>query len=89
LKKKREWLYPPIKKLLKQLALLFFPTCRNIIPSCTGRTQGELIELEVLSQKSPDAHYVIEILTLGWELSEKSGKEQAELVVANDTLHPD
>jgi hypothetical protein len=59
-------------------------------------TQDELIELEVLVQKSPDAHYVIEILSLWWELSEKSGKEQAEKAVAdllaqlekaNDTLH--
>jgi hypothetical protein len=59
-------------------------------------TQDELIELEVLVQKSPDAHYVIEILTLWWELSEKSGKEHAEQAVAdllaqlekaNDTLH--
>ena len=46
-------------------------------------TQDELIELEVLVQKSPDAHYVIEILTLWWELSEKSGKEPAEQAVAD------
>jgi hypothetical protein len=46
-------------------------------------SQDELIELDGLVQKSPDAHYVIEILTLWWELSEKSGKEQAEQAVAD------
>ena len=46
-------------------------------------TQDELIELEVLVQKIPDAHYVTEILTLWWELSEKSGKEHAEKAVAD------
>ena len=45
-------------------------------------SQDELIELEGLVQKSPGAHYVIEILTLWWQLSEKSGKEQAEQAVA-------
>lgn len=60
-------------------------------------SQDELIELEGLVQKSPDAHYVIEILTLWWQLSEKSGKEQAEQAVAdllarleqeNEMFHP-
>ena len=46
-------------------------------------SQDELIELEGLVQKTPDAHYVIEILTLWWQLSEKSGKEQAEKAVAD------
>ena len=44
-------------------------------------TQDELIELEGLVQKTPDAHYVIEILTLWLQLSEKSGQEQAEQAV--------
>ena len=46
-------------------------------------TQDQLIELEVLVQKNPDAHYVIEILTLWWDLAEKYGKEEAELAVMN------
>jgi hypothetical protein len=46
-------------------------------------SQDELIELEGLVQKTPNAHYVIEILTLWWQLSEKSGKEQAEQAVAD------
>ena len=44
-------------------------------------SQDELIELEGLVQKTPNAHYVIEILTLWCQLSEKSGKEQAEQAV--------
>lgn len=44
-------------------------------------SQDELIELEGLVQKTPDAHYVIEILTLWWQLSVQSGKEQAEQAV--------
>ena len=46
-------------------------------------SQDELIELEGLVQKIPNAHYVIEILTFWWQLSEKSGKEQAEQAVAD------
>ena len=46
-------------------------------------SQDELIELEGLVQKIPDAHYVIEILTLWWQLSEESGQEQAEKAVAD------
>ena len=46
-------------------------------------SQDELIELEGLVQKIPNAHYVIEILTLWLQLSEKSGKEQAEQAVAD------
>ena len=46
-------------------------------------SQDELIELEGLVQKTPNAHYVIEIMTLWWQLSEKSGKEQAEQAVAD------
>lgn len=46
-------------------------------------SQDELIELGGLVQKVPNAHYVIEILTLWWQLSEKSGKEQAEQVVTD------
>jgi hypothetical protein len=46
-------------------------------------SQDELIELEGLVQKIPNAHYVIEILTLWWQLSERSGKEQAEQAVAD------
>ena len=46
-------------------------------------SQDELIELEGLVQKIPDAHYIIEILTLWWQLSEKSGQEQAEKAVAD------
>ena len=46
-------------------------------------SQDELIELEGLVQKTPNAHYVIEILTLWWQLSEKLGKEQAEQAVAD------
>jgi len=44
-------------------------------------SQDELIELEGLVQKTPGAHYVKEILTLWWQLSEKAGKEQAEQAV--------
>jgi len=46
-------------------------------------SQDELIELEGLVQKSSDAHYVVEILTFWWQISEKSGKEQAEQAVAD------
>jgi len=46
-------------------------------------SQDELIELEGLVQKVPDAHYVIEILSLWWQLSERSGQEQAEKAVAD------
>lgn len=46
-------------------------------------TQDELIELEGLVQKIPNAHYVIEILTFWWQLSERSGKELAEQAVAD------
>lgn len=46
-------------------------------------SQDELIELEGLVQKTPDAHYVIEIVTFWWQISEKSGKEQAEQAVAD------
>jgi hypothetical protein len=46
-------------------------------------SQDELIELEGLVQKTPDAHYVIEIVTLWWQLSEKSGQEQAEQAVTD------
>jgi len=46
-------------------------------------SQDELIELEGLVQKTPDAYYVIEILILWWQLSETSGKEQAEQAVAD------
>lgn len=46
-------------------------------------SQDELIELEGLVQKTPDAHYVIEIVTLWWQLSERSGKEPAEQAVAD------
>ena len=46
-------------------------------------SQDELIELEGLVQKIPNAHYVIEILTLWWHLSETSGKEQAEQAVTD------
>jgi hypothetical protein len=46
-------------------------------------SQDELIELEGLVQKTPDAHYIKEILTLWWQLSERSGKEQAEQAVAD------
>ena len=46
-------------------------------------SQDELIELEGLVQKIPDAHYVIEIVTFWWQLSEKSGKELAEQAVAD------
>jgi hypothetical protein len=49
-------------------------------------SQDELIELEGLVQKTPDAHYVTEILTLWYQLSEKSGKEQAEQAVADFLL---
>lgn len=60
-------------------------------------SQDELIELEGLIQKTSNAHYVIEILTLWWQLSETSGKEQAEQAVAdllsrlekeNEMFHP-
>ena len=46
-------------------------------------SQDELIELEGLIQKTPNAHYVIEILTLWWQLSERAGKEQADQAVAD------
>ena len=46
-------------------------------------SQDELIELEGLVQKVPNAHYVIEILTFWWEVSVKSGKEQAEQAVTD------
>jgi hypothetical protein len=46
-------------------------------------SQDELIELEVLVQKTPSAHYIIEIVTFWWQLSEKSGKEFAEQAVAD------
>jgi hypothetical protein len=46
-------------------------------------SQDELIELEGLVQKVPNAPYVIEILTLWLQLSEKSGKEQAEQAVTD------
>jgi hypothetical protein len=46
-------------------------------------SQDELIELEGLVQKTPNAHYVIEILTLWCQLSETIGKEQAEQAVAD------
>jgi len=45
-------------------------------------SQDELIELEGLVQKIPNAHYIIEIVTFWWQLSEKSGKEMAEQAVA-------
>ena len=60
-------------------------------------SQDELIELEGLVQKTPDANYVIEIVTFWWELSERSGKEQAEQAIAdlllrlekeNEMFHP-
>ena len=68
------------------------PTNRNLesrlwtlmAKKLAGETsQDELIELEVLVQRVPDAHYVIEILTFWWEISERSGKEQAEQAVAD------
>jgi hypothetical protein len=46
-------------------------------------SQDELIELEGLVQKIPNAYYIIEILTLWWQLSEKSGKELAEQAVTD------
>ena len=46
-------------------------------------SQDELIELEGLVQKIPNAHYVIEILTFWWKISVKSGKEQAEQAVTD------
>ena len=46
-------------------------------------SQDELIELEGLVQRTPDAHYIIKILLLWWQLSERSGKEQAEQAVAD------
>lgn len=46
-------------------------------------SQDELIELEGLVQKVPNAHYIIDILALWWQLSEKSGQEQAEKAVAD------
>ena len=46
-------------------------------------TQDELIELEVLVQKTPNAHYVIEILSLWWKLAEESGVEEADKAVMN------
>lgn len=46
-------------------------------------SQDELIELEGLIQKTPDAHYIIEIVTLWCQLSETLGKEQADQAVAD------
>ena len=46
-------------------------------------SQDELIELDGLVQKIPNAHNVIEILTFWWEISERSGKEQAEQAVSD------
>lgn len=46
-------------------------------------SQDELIELEGLVQQVPDAHYIIEIITFWWQLSERSGKEYAEQAVAD------
>ena len=46
-------------------------------------SQDELIELEGLIQTTPNAHYVLEILILWWQLSERSGKEQAEKAVTD------
>ena len=46
-------------------------------------SQDELIELEGLIQKTSDAHYVIEIVTLWCQLSETLGKEQADQAVAD------
>jgi len=46
-------------------------------------TQDELIELEGLVQRTPDAHYVIEILSLWWKLAEESGTEEADKAVTN------
>ena len=46
-------------------------------------TQDELIELEALVQKTPGAHYVIEILSLWWKLAEESGIEEADKAVMN------
>ena len=44
-------------------------------------TQDELIELEGLMQKTPAAHYAIEILSLWWKIAEESGIEQADKAV--------
>ena len=46
-------------------------------------SQDELIELEGLVQHTPNAHYIIEIVTFWWQISEKSGKEQAEQAVVD------
>ena len=46
-------------------------------------SQDELIELEGLIQKTPDAHYVVEILTLWWQLSVSAGQKEAEQAVAD------
>ncbi len=46
-------------------------------------TQDELIELDVLVQKTPGARYVIEILSLWWKLAEESGLEEADKAVMN------
>jgi len=46
-------------------------------------SQDELIELEGLVQKTPNAHYVIEILSLWWKLAEVSGVEEADKAVTN------
>ena len=46
-------------------------------------SQDELIELEGLVQKTPDAHYIIEIVIFWWQISERSGREQAEQAVTD------
>jgi hypothetical protein len=46
-------------------------------------TQDELIELEALVQKNPNAHYAIEILSLWWRFAEESGIEEADKAVMN------
>jgi hypothetical protein len=46
-------------------------------------TQDELIELETLMQKNPNAHCVIEILSLWWRFAEESGIEEADKAVMN------
>jgi len=40
--------------------------------------QDDLIELDIEIQKNPDAHYVIEILTVWWQHAETTGKEEAD-----------
>jgi len=41
-------------------------------------SQDELIELEMEVQKNPDAHYVIEILSVWWTHAVAAGKEDAD-----------